>query len=374
MIKELLLGSGALGLAYLLKRQYDKKLERVRKKAFEEGRDSEKSYDKHWRQKESEEDRQIIYQGDCAKGTHLWDKESFVRDKESFDWDSEGLDNEGNPPEWHGYVVRALSDSCFFACLARAYARRYGYIWGEGCGFRNINWYVVRGEGCYFGEPREVEWAGNFITRMDRRYKLARDGYLISCKGIVAFMDTKKAMDSWYLAQRARFLGTYQVKSSAYNFYTHPLAHTLLELDLQRERAALLHDKGSNKQRFFTNAMALYELHHKEWRTYHAMYREQYALIDMPPSPLREMDCWYQICRDIWEGKGFMHYVKEEEERAKERGESKMSESEFYEIGLDYQEIDFSPDESDPIDKWYSQYRISLGLPQIRKRRKYEIR
>lgn len=323
MIKELLLGSGALGLAYLLKRQYDKKLEQ----AFDDGANSQRLQEIQWKQRESKEDRQIIYQGGCAKGTLSFDG------RESFEWDSEGLDDEGNPPEWHGYVVRVLSDTQFLACLARAYASRYGYVWGEGCRF--VHTVRLRYTDCF--SKRDIGWAATFVARMDKCYTLARESYLIGCDGIMAFMDTKKAMDSWYLAQRARFLATYDVSMYAYNFHTHPLPYTLLELDLQRERSALLHDKGSKKQRFFTNAMALYELHHKEWDSRYRYNRgRQYLFLDTPSSPKYEMDCWYQICKDIWEGKGFMHYVKEEEDRAKEMKESKDSEFDFYEDGVDY--------------------------------------
>lgn len=321
---------GTIGVGgYFAKKWYEGKLDEDRRKGECEARNaSHEARQKAW-QENMEKDSEIINQSSHAKGRHT-EFEGFTF--EGFEGLG-GFESESEP-KWFRHIFNALGeDNEDNEELIKAYSKRYGYkdayllnLYGRWRGTLGVP--IITD----WGAPRE---SSTILHNMDIRYTLAREGYLIGCKDIAELMETKRAMDSWYLSQRARFLAMYDVSGWHYlrvceqhYFRTHAKPHTLLELELKRERDALRAGLDENeamseelRRKFFTNAMALYELREKE------LLSSSYDLLYGKPSPLQSYQCWLEICKDIWEGRDFLESVEEQRRAKQSEADSKGAES-----------------------------------------------
>lgn len=314
---------GTIGVGgYFAKKWYEGKLDEARREGECEARNAKYEARQNAWQEEMEKDSETINQSSHAKGRRT-EFEGFTF--EGF----EGLDGfeSESEPKWFRHIFNALNeDNEGNEELIKAYSKRYGYkdayllnLYGSWRGSLGVP--IITD----WGAPRE---SSTILHNMDIRYTLAREGYLIGCKDIAELMETKRAMDSWYLAQRARFLAKYDVSGWHYMrvcelhyFRTHAKPHTLLELELKRERDALRAGLDENeamseelRRKFFTNAMALYELREKE------LLGSFGNLLYGEPSALQSYQCWLEICKDIWEGRDFLASL-EEQRRAKQSEE-----------------------------------------------------
>ena len=311
---------GTLGLGgYLAKKWYEGKLDEAKREGEYEARNAKYEESQKARQEEMEKDSEIINQSSHAKGRR-GEFEGFTL--EGFESMSE--------PKWSPYMLKALSGDS--EDLIEAYSKRYGYKDAYLLGLNGISW---RGDTSrihitWIGMPRMS--CATILHNYDILYKLARESYLIGCKDIAELMELKKAMDSWYLTQRARFLEMYDVSGWHYlqvceqhYFRAHIQPHTLLELEIKRERDRLVLGARGNeaseelRQKFFTNAMALYELKEAELAS-------RRSILYGEPKPLEAYKCWLHICEDIWEDRDFLASI-EWQRHAQSEAESKKTES-----------------------------------------------
>lgn len=311
-ILKALAALGTIGVGgYFAKKWYEGKLDEARRDGEWDARNARhEASQKAWHE-EMEKDSEIINQSSHAKGRRTKFEGFTFEGLEGL----EGFESESEP-KWFRHILNALNEDNDEDNeeLIKAYSKRYGYkdayLLNRYGGWRGIPILITTG-----GMPSE----GSIILHnMDIRYTLAREGYLISCKDIAELMELKRAMDSWYLAQRARFLAMYDVSEWRYlrvcelhYFRTHAKPHTLLELELKRERDALRAgldeaNREELRQKFFINAMALYELREKE------LLGSFGNLLCDKPNALQSYQCWLEICKDIWEGRDFLASLEEQ--------------------------------------------------------------
>lgn len=209
-------------------------------------------------------------------------------------------------------------EECGFTELEVAYYKRYGYgdikpglvdreLWRRALTFfEDMPPFIRPADMRYLGHlVSPIRHEGTYyITRNDVRYIIARESWLIGYADMAELMSCKRAMDTWYLTQRARFLQQYEIKQSVHTFYAHCLPHTLLEMDLKREAAHIRAQGKSDdlEDMFFTQAELLCRLRWGELRSSLVADR----IFIFPPDYEKWKRCWQAICQDIWRGEEFL--------------------------------------------------------------------